>query len=180
MLSTQTTFGSSAASFQRRKRPLRQGRTDAATPRQQASQAASKRHAWHTGRRPADSMRLVSRRRGRAGAARTDERKVWNPSSRPTEIFGERGSPPAVPAERDRRGKGLPAEIRRRIRHRIVPSAGVVETSSPFRRAGGRGFLRPSRKSCKCNMHSPWELFDRNVRACDEGRQALCSIHNCW
>ena len=51
-------------------------------------------------------MRVVPRR-GWAGAARTDERKFWDPSSWPAQTFGRRNSPPAVSAERDRRGKGL-------------------------------------------------------------------------
>ena len=121
--------------------------------------------------RCAQSVRFVSRRRW-AGAARKSKRKVRDPSSRPAKIPCESSSPPAVSAELDARGNKFPAEIRRRIRHRTVPSAGVIETASLLRQAGGER-VRSSRKSSKCHTHRQWRLVYSNVRARDEGRQAL-------
>ena len=102
-------------SNQRLRRPRRRcwpADEDDGTSRQPTSQVAAARHARSPGQRSAHPMRVVPRR-GRARAARADERKVRDPSSRPGKILGERNSPSAVPTGRDRRRKGLPAEIRR-------------------------------------------------------------------
>ncbi|EJK47542.1 hypothetical protein THAOC_33729 [Thalassiosira oceanica] len=105
-----------------------QRKTDKPAARQ--SQASARSNAARgPGQRPSPSMRLVSRR-GWSGAARTDECDARDPPSRPAKIFGERSSPPVVSAERDRRGKKMSAETRRRVRHWPIPSAGAVEGAS--------------------------------------------------